>query len=125
MESIKKEQYNSKTRSLGDALRIEKLFEITVLKTKGTILKKMNISFIVHFCFGKLNFFLNTFSTHYTLFILIFKWHQINNENNNFVVQCLMKSWTNFLDVTDKILTSESIKNGTYQCNTLTVNTVG
>ena len=35
---------------------------------KGTILKKINVSFIVHFCLGKYSFSLDTF--YYTLRIL-------------------------------------------------------
>ena len=40
-------------RSLKSVLTNGKLVRISVLNAKENILKKINISFIVHFCFGK------------------------------------------------------------------------
>ena len=39
----------------------EKLVGIGVLNTKGRILKKINVSFNVHYCLGKYGFSLNTY----------------------------------------------------------------
>ena len=40
---------------------LRKLTGINVLNAKKTLLKKINVSFIVHFCFGIYSFSLNTF----------------------------------------------------------------
>ena len=51
-------------RNCRGALINEKFTGISILNDKGTILKKMNVSFIVSFCLGKYNFNLNFSLTH-------------------------------------------------------------
>ena len=60
--------YISKEKFRG-ALTNENLTGISVLNTKETILKKINISFIVHFCLGKHDFRLGK---NMNLFLLFF-----------------------------------------------------
>ena len=50
-----------KKRSFRDASTNEMLIVLSVLKCKETILKKINVSFFVHFCLGKYSFSFNTF----------------------------------------------------------------
>ena len=50
MEDIKR---NKTFRSFRGASINRKLTGISVLKVKGSILKKINVSFIVHFCLGQ------------------------------------------------------------------------
>ena len=40
---------------------MKKLTGISVLNFKGTTKKKVNVSCVVHFCFDKYSFILNTF----------------------------------------------------------------
>ena len=47
-----------------------KLTGITVLDVKGTALKKIDVSFIVHFCLGKYSLSHDTFWTHLICLLL-------------------------------------------------------
>ena len=43
---------------------------------KGTILQKINVSFIAHFCLGKYSFSLDTFKTHFeSIYLLTYLLH--------------------------------------------------
>ena len=48
-------------REFSEVLQPVENSEISVLNAKENVLKKINVSFIVHFSFSKYNFSLNTF----------------------------------------------------------------
>ena len=52
-----------KKKSRGSSTN-RKLLGIRILITNETVLKKINVSFIVNFCLGKYNLCLDTFQTH-------------------------------------------------------------
>ena len=56
-------QIHSKKGASGVSEVLQKFAGINVLNAKGTILKKINVSFSVHFCYGKYSSTLDTFLT--------------------------------------------------------------
>ena len=92
-------------------LTCRKLTGVSIFCTKGSILKKISVSFIVRFCLGKYSFSLYTFWTHlifwrksvfHSLFIsvlvntasvLILFEHTLYFEENQCFIHCLFLSW--------------------------------
>ena len=66
----------------------EEFAEIIMINTKETILKEINILFIVYFCLGKYSFSLNTFWTHPTCNKL--------DQNVILTLFCLFNAWVCF-----------------------------